>query len=290
MKTVDLHMHTTHSDGSLAPAELVRLAKQKNLACIAVTDHDTMTSFPEASEEAKRQGIETISGIEISAKFDPGTLHILGYFLDSKDKGLQKKLFEIQKTRSERNPQMIEKLRSLGVDISLDDVLREAYGSSEIPKGRQLGRPHFAKTLVKKGIVKSSEEAFEKFLAKGRPAYIDKRRVTSEEAIEAIHHAGGVASVAHPKFMRLEGEDLERELGRLAREGLDAIEVYNSCQGPADHVVYLKLAKHFNLVATGGSDFHGAHKPGVELGNLGRGASLGYEAVEALSKRRKIKR
>ena len=281
---IDLHTHTTHSDGSLAPAELIRLASEKNLTAIAVTDHDTMSGFKEASEEAARRKIEFIPGIEISVKFEPGTLHILGYFLDPENSQLQAMLFEIQKARSERNPQMVEALRGLGIEISLEEVLREAYGTSQAPEGKQLGRPHFAKVLVKKRVVKSSQEAFEKFLAKGRPAYVDKRKVTSREAVEAIHAAGGVTSVAHPVQMRLEGAALETEIGRLAGEGLDAIEVYNSCQRPEHHKIYQALAKQWNLAVTGGSDFHGAHKPGVELGNAG--VKLGYDLVEGLLKRR----
>ncbi|MBI3317438.1 MAG: PHP domain-containing protein [Candidatus Omnitrophica bacterium] len=285
MKRIDLHMHTTHSDGSYAPLDLIRYAKQKKLDCVSVTDHDTMTSVRECREEAGRLGLEFIPGIELSAKFEPGTLHLLGYFLDADHPGLQKKLVKIQKARRERNPQIIDKLQKLGVDLSLEEVIQEAYEDKEIPAGRQLGRPHFARALVKKNIVGSLQEAFHRFLAKGSPAYVDKSRLTGAEVISIIHEAGGVVSLAHPKQMKLEGEALEGEIRKLVDQGLDALEVFHSSHGPEDHAVFLRFAKRFNLVTTGGSDFHGTNKSGLDLGFLGSNIRLSYEVVEDLRKR-----
>lgn len=285
MKLIDLHMHTTHSDGSYTPAELLRYCRDKNLACVSVTDHDTMSGFEECDQEAKRLRIELIAGIEVSVQFGPGTLHILGYFLDARHPELKKNLEEIQRARCERNPLIIEKLNREGIEITLEEVEQTAYTGKPIPKGRQLGRPHFAKALLKKGIVKTAEEAFDRFLSKGRAAYVDKRRISSRGAIEMIRKAGGIASVAHPKQMRLDPEAMEKEVVRLKEEGLEAIEVYNSCQKPEDNRLYLNLAKRLDLIPTGGSDFHGIHKPGVDLGYLGEGVRLGYEIIEPLKKR-----
>lgn len=285
MKRVDFHMHTTHSDGSYTPEALMQYCGEKNLACVSVTDHDTMSSFEACEREAKRLGIELVPGVEISAQFDPGTLHILGFFLDRNHPELKARFAEIQKARLDRNPQIIKKLNGLGITITLQDVMQEAYGGKEIPAGKQLGRPHFAKTLIKKGYVETFEEAFEKYLAKGKPAYIDKRRLTSEESIRVINQAGGIASVAHPKQMKLEADQLEKEMGRLVDQGLGGIEVYNSCQKPHENAIYRKIAKRFNLVETGGSDFHGANKPDVDLGFMGDGVQLGYEMVDALRER-----
>ena len=285
MKRVDFHMHTTHSDGSYTPEKLMQYCKEKNLVCVSVTDHDTMSSFEACEREAKRLEIELVPGVEISAQFEPGTLHILGFFLDRNNPELKACFAEIQKARLNRNPQIIEKLNRLGVKISLADVIQETYGAREIPAGKQLGRPHFAKTLIKKGYVKTFEEAFEKYLAKGKLAYIDKRRLTSEESIRMINRAGGIASVAHPKQMKLESDKLEAEIGRLADQGLGGIEVYNSCQNPRENAVYHRIAKRFNLVETGGSDFHGANKPDVDLGFMGDGVQLGYEMVDVLRER-----
>lgn len=275
MTTVDLHMHTTHSDGSFPPRELVRYAKEKALTCISVTDHDTMSSLDECSDEAQKLGIELIPGIEISAQFEPGTLHILGFFLDRNHPKLKATLAQIQKARFERNPEIVKRLNKLGIGITFQEV--EAASG-----GKQVGRPHFARVLLKKGVVKSMDEAFEKYLGKGKPAYIDKRRLSSRESIQRIREAGGVAVVAHPKQMRLDEAGLNQEFQRLVDEGLGGIEAYNSCQTANEASLYKRLAKRFNLLVTGGSDFHGANKPDVELGYLGEGAELGYEAVERM--------
>lgn len=275
MKQIDLHMHTTHSDGTFEPHELIQYAKEKGLTCISVTDHDTMSSYEECASEAKKVGIELIPGIEISAQFDPGTLHILGFFQNPSDTALERILNDIQKAREERNPQIVEKLGRLGIPITLKEVEGESGGG-------QVGRPHFARLLVKKGVVKTMEEAFRKFLAKGKPGYVDKRRLSPREAIECIRAAGGIAVVAHPKQMRLDEGALTKEFTRLTDEGLGGIEVYNSCQTKHEAALYKKLAKRFNLFETGGSDFHGKNKPDVDLGDLGDGAKLDYEVIEKM--------
>ena len=275
MNTVDLHMHTTHSDGTYLPRDLVKLAKEKGLRCISVTDHDTMSSFEECAEEAKKLGVELIPGIEISADFEPGTLHILGFFLDQNHPKLKATLSEIQKAREERNPQIVKKLNELGISITMKEVEAESGG-------KQVGRPHFARVLLKKGAVKTMEESFRKYLAKGKPAYVDKRRLSSREALQRIREAGGIASIAHPKQMRLVEPELSKEIERLVGEGLGGLEAYNSCQNREEAGLYMRLAKRFNLFVTGGSDFHGANKPDVELGNLGDGAELNYEVIEAM--------
>ncbi len=286
MKRVDFHMHTTHSDGSYTPAELMRYCKQKKLECVSVTDHDTMSSFEEAEREAKQLGIELVPGVEISAQFDPGTLHILGFFLDRHHPRLKAMFEEIQKARRERNPMIIKKLNDLGIDISMEEVIEAACGSKTGKvSDKQIGRPHFAKVLIKKKAVKNHEDAFNKYLAKGRPAYVDKRRVSSQEALTLIREAGGIASVAHPKQMKLNPEALEKEIGKLAQEGLEAIEVYNSCQNPRDNDIFNRIAERFKLVKTGGSDFHGTNKPDVDLAYLGENVHLGYEMVDALRER-----
>jgi hypothetical protein len=263
----------------------MRYCKEKGLACVSVTDHDTMSSFEECEREARNLGIEVVPGVEISAIFEPGTLHILGFFLDRNHPELKAVLEEIQKARRERNPQIIQKLNDLGIDITLEEVTEEACAKTGLRGAKQIGRPHFAKVLLNKGYVQSFDEAFGKYLAKGKPAYVDKRRVTSQEAIRLINRAGGIASVAHPKQMRLNDEVLEKEIGRLADQGLGGLEVYNSCQSPHENAVYKKIAERFDLVVTGGSDFHGANKPDVDLGFLGEGVVLGYEMVEALRDR-----
>lgn len=264
-------MHTTHSDGTFLPRDLVKHAKEKGLKCISVTDHDTMSSYEECLDESKKQGLELISGIEISADFEPGTLHILGYFMDPELQELKQTLLDIQKARLERNPQIIEKLNKIGIDITLKEVIAESGG-------KQVGRPHFARVLLKKGVIKNMEEAFRKYLAKGKPGYVDKRRLSSKDAIQSINKAGGIASIAHPKQMKLQEPELLKEFERLVDEGLGGIEAYNSCQNANEAKIYKQIAKRFNLVVTGGSDFHGSNKPDVKLGEFG--AELDYKVIE----------
>lgn len=284
-KRVDLHMHTTHSDGTFTPSELMDYCHEKNLACVAVTDHDTMSSYPECARQAEQKGVELIPGIEISAEYHPGTLHILGYFLDPEQTDLKAQLEEIQKARRERNPKMIEKLNDLGMEITLDEVIQEALGDSKQSYDKQIGRPHFAKVLIKKKYVKTFEEAFDRFLGKGKAAYVDKKRLNSQAAIRLIRNAGGVAVAAHPKQIRLAPEPLEKFIGELKDQGLGGIEVYSSCQSPQENKIYLKIAQRLGLAVTGGSDFHGKNKPDSDLGFMGQGISLGYETVVNLKEK-----
>ena len=279
MKHCDLHMHSTHSDGTVPPKELVRLAKEAGLACIALTDHDTLDGVREAQEEGRRLGVEVIPGVEISVKFEPGTLHILGYFVDPNSKELAEGLEKVQQARKERNPKIIELLRASGVEITLEEVERESNGG-------QIGRPHFARVLIRKGYAKDSKEAFQKYLSKGSSAYVDKRNLTSQEALDLINRSGGVASIAHPKQMKLDEtpSQLEAEVKRLKTEGMLGIEVYSSCQSREEASVYRALAERLGLFVTGGSDFHGSNKPSIRLGQMGQGAAIPYETVDQMRK------
>jgi hypothetical protein len=273
----DLHTHTTHSDGTFTPVQLVELAKASSISCISVTDHDTATGVGEAQSAGQRLGVEVISGIEVSAQFEPGTLHILGYFIDWRSKALLEKLEEVQEARRTRNPKIVEKLRALGFDISLEEVRKESGGE-------QVGRPHFARVLINKGYVKNFEEAFDKYLTKGAAAYVNKRRLSSREAIEMIIEAGGLAVLAHPKQMQLDSEPkkLEGEIERLKAEGLLGIEAYSSCQSKEEAAGYQRIAEKLKLFVTGGSDFHGTNHPDIQLGFAGDGVFLNYEAVDRM--------
>ena len=277
MKRCDLHLHTTCSDGTLSPRELIGLAKENGLTCVAVTDHDTLAGIPEAQDEGDQIGVEVISGVEVSVKFEPGTLHILGYFVDPTSQKLTEGLLETQTARKLRNPKIIERLKSLGIDISLEEVEQEAGGG-------QVGRPHFARVMLRKGYVKTAKEAFDRYLAKGAQAYVDKRTISSEQAVEMIEDSGGIAVIAHPKQMKLDSEPkrLAAEIKRLCSEGMKGIEVYSSCQSKTEAARYRELAKQFGLVITGGSDFHGSTKPDIQPGWMGDGAAISYETIDEM--------
>ncbi|MGQ9645562.1 MAG: PHP domain-containing protein [Thermodesulfobacteriota bacterium] len=280
MGNVDLHLHTTASDGVMTPAEIVNYAKKRGLLAIAITDHDTIEGVEEALLEGEKIGFEVIPGIEISAEHSPGSMHLLGYFIDIHCPLLKKRLEYLQKARAERNPKIAERLNQLGIDISLEEVLKASGGG-------QLGRPHFAQVLIEKGYVRSFQEAFEKFLKKGAPAYVEKMRFSPEESIHFIREASGVAVLAHPKTLQVDGySELESLILRLVREGLRGIEVYYPEHSGAEIAQYKALAEKHGLLITGGTDYHGIEKNGLEIG-VGRGdMNLPYWIVENLKAER----
>jgi len=255
---VDLHTHSTASDGTFSPRELVFLAKKVGLKALALTDHDTIDGLPEAYQTAKEEGLPFLCGVEISVKFDgPGHFHLLGYFLEPPEE-LKEVLDKLKTARAERNKKMVEKLRELGIDITLEELKSLASG--------EIGRPHFAYLLVKKGYVRSIEEAFERYLKKGAPAYYPKALLTEEEAISAIKKAKGIPVLAHPITLKLSDEALKSYLIRLKELGLMGVEVYYS-EHTKEYTKFLeRLADELALIKTGGSDFHGQNKPDIKLG------------------------
>ena len=280
MEMIDLHAHTTASDGSLAPAALVDLARQSGLKALAVTDHDTLDGLPEALARGEETALEIIPGVEISAEFKPGTMHVLGYFIDYCSGPLAEKLKRLQQARRDRNPQIVAKLNGLGMEITMDEIRAKSGGG-------QIGRPHFAKVLMDKGYVGSVQEAFDRYLSKGGAAYVDKFRFTPVEAINLIHRAGGVAVLAHPFTLRLSDEALESTLSEFKDEGLDGLEVYYSEHTPQMSHMFMELAEKYDLAPSGGSDFHGNNKDQIKLG-VGLGdLRVPYSLVAGLKSRRK---
>jgi len=256
----DFHVHSNVSDGSLSPREVVRKACDEGLQVIALTDHDTIAGVAEAVEAGKDFGIEVIPGLEISVDFEPGTNHVCGYFIDIENEELKAGLKFVQDARRDRNPMMVRKLNELGIDITMAEIAAKAGEG-------QIGRPHFARVLVEKGYVKASEEAFEKYLTKGAPCYVDKQRLSLERAAEMIRGAGGVAVLAHPGLLGLETEREYRDYFRYAKDaGVVGLESYSSAHSAQQNVMFRQLADELEMFSTGGSDFHGESKPEVELG------------------------
>jgi predicted metal-dependent phosphoesterase TrpH len=276
MGWVDLHLHTTASDGQMKPAEVVHYAASKGLQAIAVTDHDTIDGLDEALQTGFRIGVEVIPGVEISAEFSPGSMHLLGYCFDVGHPLLLERLAHLQTARAERNPQMIEKLNRLGVKVSYEEVLRASGGG-------QVGRPHFAHVLLEKGYVRTFQEAFDRFLKKGAAAYVDKFRFSPEEALHFIREAGGVPVLAHPKTLGLNGHGpFEEVLRSLVRQGLRGLEVFYPEHSPSDVIEYRAVAQRHGLLMTGGTDYHGIDKSDLDIG-VGRGdMRLPYALVETL--------
>lgn len=262
----DLHTHSRASDGSLAPAELIELAERKRLAGVALTDHDSLAGLKEAARRAEAfPSLTFIPGIEVSAVFPRGTLHILGLCIDPASAAAARLAEQLRQSREARNPQMIARLRQLGLDITLEDVIAQA-GSAD-PDRRIVGRLHMAAALVAKGHARDVPDAFARYIGLGGPAYVDKERMTPAEVIAAIHDAGGLAVLAHPVHLEYDNfAECERIVRSFVHAGLDGIEAYHSDHRDVDTRFFLDLARRLGLVVTGGSDFHGAAKPAVKLG------------------------
>ncbi|HKQ36416.1 MAG TPA: PHP domain-containing protein [Nitrospiraceae bacterium] len=263
MSRLDLHLHTTHSDGSLSPAEVLQLAHKAGVTALAITDHDIVTGIPEAIATGTELGVEIIPGVEISSCVGNSELHILGYCIDWQDSELNRRLTTLREGRHRRNPQIIERLRSLGLDVTYDEV-RALAGTDSV------GRPHIARLLMDKKYVSSAKDAFDRYLAEGRPAYVARELPLPVDAIAWIRAAGGVAVLAHPTWAKVSGEGLTTLLTALKAEGLGGIEVHYSTHTKRQTTEYLDLAKRLDMLVTGGSDFHGTTKPDIEVGT-GRG-------------------
>lgn len=264
MSRLDLHLHTTHSDGSCTPTEVIGLAHQAGVTALAITDHDITSGIPEAIAAGEHYGIEIIPGVEISSIMESSELHILGYFLDWQDTALNQRFKSLRDSRHRRNPQIVDRLQSLGIDITYDEVLALAGSDS-------VGRPHIARALMDKGVVTSAKEAFDRFLGDGKAAYVPRELPSPAEAIRWIKEARGLAVLAHPTWVKVTDQPLAELVRRLKADGLDGVEVYYSTHAARQTRDYLSLAQQLGLLVTGGSDFHGLTKPDIEVG-IGKGS------------------
>lgn len=259
----DLHCHTTSSDGTFTPHDVVKKAADLDIEYLAITDHDNVNGLDEASQAGEQYGVKIISGVEISVEFSPGTMHVCGYFIDINNKVLNEKLEFVQKARRERNPKIIRRLNKLGMDINLKEVQKVA-GSG------QVGRPNIAKVLIQKGYVKDLKEAFDKYLKKGASCYVNKKRLNLDTAIKTITEAGGIAVLAHPVQLNLNSDKEMLDLFKQVKEaGIIGIEAFSSHHNELENQKYWQMANDLKMLITGGSDFHGTNKPNVKLGQFG---------------------
>ena len=271
----DLHLHTRYSDGTFTPRELVQHAAHLGFAAIAITDHDTLDGIPEALAAGQELGIEVIPGVEVTSRVGTKELHLLAYlFGDSwRDVGLRKVLDYATLVRRQRVEQFVCKLNELGVALTLGDV----YACSDCGT---LGRPHVARALLKRGYVSSVDEAFTRFLKRGKPAFVERYRMEAAEAIGHIKRAGGLAVIAHPGL-----NGLDERIREMIDQRMDGIEVWHSRHSPTQVKHYLEMAESLGVCATGGSDCHGAARDGMMLGKI----QLPYERVKALKALAKVK-
>ncbi|WP_250277939.1 PHP domain-containing protein [[Clostridium] colinum] len=272
---IDLHTHTTFSDGTYSPQELIELAYKNNIKAISITDHDTIEGICYGQKRAEELNIELINGIEFSAKYNNIEVHILGYFLDINNQSFLKFLEGLKQTREERNLELINKLNSLGLDITLDDV------KSLSPMGL-ITKAHFGVALCKKGYAKTIKEAFSLYLGKDKPAYVKRDLISYEDAINAILNVKGIPVLAHPMIYKIPEKDLDICIKTLKNAGLKGIECYYPSNSLKQTNFLLSLAKKYDLKVTGGSDFHGDNRPNVSLGNIFLNKQIDYKILEDL--------
>jgi predicted metal-dependent phosphoesterase TrpH len=278
----DFHVHSTLSDGTLTPREIAERARDAGVDTIALTDHDEVAGVPEAAQRGCELGVEVIAGIELSVIEDEGRrqMHILGLGIDPDYEPLLESCAALREARARRSMRILGLLHDLGVELSPAHLERIAGEGS-------VGRPHVARALVEAGVCTTVDEAFGRFLRRGRPAYVAHPGLTAAHAISLIHSAGGIAALAHPQLSV--GIDapggLETFVERLVASGLDGLEVWHPSQHPGTSRRIRRLAQKWDLVPTGGSDFHGADRPDVELGR-GRGRlRLGRSVREKILER-----
>ena len=273
MKTIDLHVHTTASDGTCRPAEIVRLAAEAELAAVAITDHDTAEGYTEAAAAARETGLEVVPGIEISTRFF-GAVHILGYYIDPLSPQLRPVLDWVVQDRDERNRKMAELMAADGLPVD--------YEQMHARFGAVVGRPHFAQLLVELGLAESVPDAFDRYVEKGRKYYVGRHFLSIERSIEIIHLAGGVPVLAHPFQYKLDDARLRELIEHCLESGLRGMECRYTGYDEEQVAYLLALAEEYGLLPTGGSDFHGANKPHIRLGR-GLGAlTVPYEYLAGL--------
>lgn len=279
---IDLHIHSTASDGTFTPAEIIRHAQQLDLAAISITDHDTLAGSKQALEIGIPDSVDFLTGVEISAAPPPsypkpGSFHILGYSIQLDDPVLNTALESLQNARENRNPAILNCLNDLGFKVTLADV------QAEVGDG-QLGRPHIARYMVNKGWAASIDDAFDIYLGAGKPAYVDKYRIDCSRALAIILGAGGIPVLAHPGLLEIDNrQQLEKILIELKQMGLKGIEVYYSEHSPDQTQLFLELASRHDLVITGGTDFHGAIQPTIQMGSGKGDLFVPYEIFETLT-------
>ena len=260
---IDLHVHSTASDGTLTPTELVQKAKQLCLAAIAITDHDSVSGIPEALKAGTLAGIEVVPGIELSTEYAGTEVHVVGLFIDPENPALNEQLRIFVDNRDNRNLKIIEKLQEAGFSITAEELDRRNPDSV-------IARPHIARYLVDTGQVKDVKTVFHKYIGDGCPCFVDRFKITPMRAVELIHEAGGTAILAHPCLYDMDRKTLVGMIEEMLQSGLDGIEAVYSCNQGSDEKDYRELARKYHLLLSGGSDFHGSNKPHIHLGT-GRG-------------------
>lgn len=283
MAGIDLHMHSSESDGTLTPAQLAACAAQNGICAAAITDHDTVSGVAEFKRACAQLGVEAVSGVEISAKYKT-KMHILGLFIDESNPELKKRLDYLKKTRLTRNSEILDLMRKHGIDITAADIT----GQKEDGRLESMGRVHIARALVKKGYAPDIQNAFDMYLLKGKSYYVQRKLLEPEECIQLIKGSGGIAVLAHPCFITKDKDKLYKLLDWLKSMGLDGVESWYSEYTPEYRDLCMEFCAKFGLVPTGGSDFHGENKPHIKIGTACGEEEIPYSLLEGV--KRKLER
>ncbi len=275
MSEIDLHTHSTASDGTYSPTELVKAGQETGLKALALTDHDTTKGLPEAVSAGHKFGLEVIPGCELSVEYPQGQMHIVGLWLPTSPKSLGQELDYLRNRRHARNERIIDKLTSLGIDINYEQV-KNLAGEATI------GRPHIARVLCQKKVVRNIQEAFDQFIGPQGQAYVPKEKFTPQKAIQILKQEKATVILAHPYSLELQTNQLRLELIKLQSIGLDGMEVFYSEHDPKQTSTYLGLCQELGLLISGGSDFHGRVKPNIFLGKGKGNLDLKYELLEKM--------
>jgi len=275
---VDLHVHSSASDGAFEPREVVRMAREAGLQAMSLTDHETVAGVAEAMAAGRELGSVVVPGVEISAEFEKGACHVLGYFVDLGDEELERVLSIARTAREKRNLDILRRLADLGMPLEMEEVTRHGEGGV-------VTRAHFAAALIAKGYVRSWEEAFDKYLARGKPAFVHRLRIEPAEAIRAVRGAGGLAVLAHPRQLNRSPAETDAWIEKFAREGLDGVETMTPDHDANLGRRYREAAERLGLLETGGTDWHGREDADIFLG-VGRGSmAIHYTVVERMKER-----
>lgn len=274
---IDLHTHSTCSDGLLTPTALLNLAARRGLAAIALTDHDTVTGLSEALAQSSVTGVEVLTGIEISSDLDGASLHILGYGFDHEHPGLLAFIARLQEARRNRNQKIIDRLQDLGIAISNEELTLIA--------GEQIGRPHFARLLTQKGLTKNTQDAFSRYLKRGAPAFVEHAKPQAQEVIHQISAANGLAVLAHPLYLDPSFEKIPALVAQLSSYGLAGLEAIYPTHSKKAYRFLQKLASQHDLLLSGGTDYHGDKHSVTPLGGNTKTIRVPSQILQDLKQR-----
>lgn len=278
MKKIDLHTHTTASDGIYSPSDLIELAINSNLTAMAITDHDSVDGLEEGMYFSKDKDFELIPGIEFSIEYTGGSFHLIGLYIDFHNRELIEVTEKLKRLRGERIIMIVEDLNRYGIDIAIDEI-------SSLTSGRSVGRPHIARILVEKGYADDVNAVFQSYMVKGKPGYVKKEKILVDEAIHIINQAGGISIIAHPVTLNFKTFDnFEKQIQELIVHGLDGIEVFSSMHTHEEILEFYRIANKYNLIISGGSDFHGDKEK--ELGIYIDGEPIPHYILDNLEKYR----